>query len=190
MVRRVLLIDLDVHQGNGSAKIFEADSRVQTYSQHCEGNLFSAREVSDLDVDVPVGCSDDEYLALLSAHHVWIVAQRDRRRHGNVVEDAVALAAVGKGVVSAASNVTGVSDAAAWPQDSVRRGDCPANGGECSVAVRLRPLESNPPVLFTRQCVCKVALHVVLCVNRCQIFDCSNRRLVETGLAARFKLSL
>lgn len=68
MVRRVLLIDLDVHQGNGSAKIFEADSRVQTYSQHCEGNLFSAREVSDLDVDVPVGCSDDEYLALLSAH--------------------------------------------------------------------------------------------------------------------------
>lgn len=54
-VKRVLLIDLDVHQGNGSAKIFENDPRVHTYSQHCEGNLFSAREFSDLDVDVPIG---------------------------------------------------------------------------------------------------------------------------------------
>ena len=67
VVRRVLLVDLDVHQGNGSARIFEAESRVQTYSQHCEGNLFSARERSDLDVDVPVGSGDDVYLAALEA---------------------------------------------------------------------------------------------------------------------------
>mmetsp|Transcript_45763 Transcript_45763/g.152687 ORF Transcript_45763/g.152687 Transcript_45763/m.152687 type:complete len:338 (-) Transcript_45763:106-1119(-) len=67
-IRRVLLIDLDVHQGNGSARIFAADGRVKTYSQHCEGNLFSAREASDLDVDVPVGEGDDGYLALLGEH--------------------------------------------------------------------------------------------------------------------------
>ena len=67
-VRRVLLIDLDVHQGNGSAKIFEGDDRVQTYSQHCEGNLFSAREFSDLDVDVPIGTGDDAYMEALQAH--------------------------------------------------------------------------------------------------------------------------
>mmetsp|Transcript_33526 Transcript_33526/g.106999 ORF Transcript_33526/g.106999 Transcript_33526/m.106999 type:complete len:207 (-) Transcript_33526:60-680(-) len=55
-------------QGNGSARIFAADGRVKTYSQHCEGNLFSAREASDLDVDVPVGEGDDGYLALLGEH--------------------------------------------------------------------------------------------------------------------------
>ena len=66
-VRRVLVVDCDVHQGNGSAKIFEADGRVFTFSLHCEGNLFSKREASNLDVDLPVGAGDEAYLAALGA---------------------------------------------------------------------------------------------------------------------------
>ena len=46
----MLIVDLDVHQGNGSARIFAGDDRVFTASFQCEGNFFSARESSDLDV--------------------------------------------------------------------------------------------------------------------------------------------
>ena len=67
-LRRVLIVDCDVHQGNGSAKIFESDERVTTASFHCEANLFSQREFSDLDVDLPPGAGDEEYLAALNAH--------------------------------------------------------------------------------------------------------------------------
>ena len=67
-IRKVLVVDCDVHQGNGSARIFADDSRVFTFSLHCEGNLFSAREASDLDVDLPVGTGDDVYLETLGAH--------------------------------------------------------------------------------------------------------------------------
>ena len=64
-VRRVLIVDLDVHQGNGNAAIFSADPRVFTFSMHCEANIFSKREASDLDVDLPAGTGDAEYLAAL-----------------------------------------------------------------------------------------------------------------------------
>jgi acetoin utilization deacetylase AcuC-like enzyme len=63
---RILIIDLDVHQGNGNAKLFEDDPRVFTFNMHCSGNLFSQRQSSDIDVDVPNGCSGDEYLKQLS----------------------------------------------------------------------------------------------------------------------------
>ena len=45
-IRRILIIDLDVHQGNGNAAIFAGDNRVKTFSLHCKGNYFSKREVS------------------------------------------------------------------------------------------------------------------------------------------------
>jgi acetoin utilization deacetylase AcuC-like enzyme len=67
-LERILIIDLDVHQGNGTAKIFENDSRVTTFSMHCGKNLFSKREASDLDVELEVGIGDEEFLELTALH--------------------------------------------------------------------------------------------------------------------------
>ena len=64
-VRRVLIVDLDVHQGNGCAAIFASEPRVTTFSAHCEGNFFSSREISDSDLELPVGTSDDAYIDAL-----------------------------------------------------------------------------------------------------------------------------
>ena len=62
---RVALVDLDVHQGNGSAAIFRDDPTVFTLSLHGEHNFPFRKEVSDLDVALRDGCGDDEYLAAL-----------------------------------------------------------------------------------------------------------------------------
>ena len=62
---RVLVIDLDVHQGNGTAAIFRDDDTVFTFSMHGARNFPFRKEASDLDVDLPDGCGDDEYLAAL-----------------------------------------------------------------------------------------------------------------------------
>ncbi len=62
---RVLVIDLDVHQGNGTAAIFRDDPSVFTLSLHGAKNFPLRKEVSDLDVELPDGCADDEYLAAL-----------------------------------------------------------------------------------------------------------------------------
>ncbi len=62
---RVALIDLDVHQGNGSAAIFRDDPTVFTLSLHAEHNFPFRKEASDLDVPLPDGCRDAEYLAAL-----------------------------------------------------------------------------------------------------------------------------
>ena len=64
---RVALIDLDVHQGNGSASIFRDDASVFTLSLHGARNFPFRKEASDLDVALPDGCGDDEYLAALDA---------------------------------------------------------------------------------------------------------------------------
>jgi acetoin utilization deacetylase AcuC-like enzyme len=63
---RVAIIDLDVHQGNGTAKIFQGDESVFTLSMHGEKNFPFRKEASDLDVDLPDGCGDDEYLHALN----------------------------------------------------------------------------------------------------------------------------
>jgi acetoin utilization deacetylase AcuC-like enzyme len=62
---RVAVIDLDVHQGNGTAAIFEDDSTVFTLSLHGQSNFPFRKERSDLDVGLPDGCGDAEYLAAL-----------------------------------------------------------------------------------------------------------------------------
>ncbi|MFN9505628.1 MAG: histone deacetylase [Rubrivivax sp.] len=62
---RVLVVDLDVHQGNGTAAIFRDDSSVFTFSMHGARNFPFRKEASDLDVDLPDGCADDAYLAAL-----------------------------------------------------------------------------------------------------------------------------
>lgn len=64
---RVAVIDLDVHQGNGTAAIFRDDPTVFTLSLHGEKNFPFRKEPGDLDVDLPDGCQDADYLAALDA---------------------------------------------------------------------------------------------------------------------------
>jgi acetoin utilization deacetylase AcuC-like enzyme len=66
--RRVAVVDLDVHQGNGTAAIFSGDDSVFTFSMHGEKNFPFRKEASDLDVALPDGAGDDEYLERLRAH--------------------------------------------------------------------------------------------------------------------------
>ncbi|MEC4723064.1 histone deacetylase [Noviherbaspirillum sp. CPCC 100848] len=63
--RRVAIIDLDVHQGNGTASILARDDSVFTFSIHGRNNYPFAKEVSDLDIALPDGVGDEEYLASL-----------------------------------------------------------------------------------------------------------------------------
>ncbi len=62
---RVAVIDLDVHQGNGTASIFQGDASVFTLSVHALNNFPFRKEPSDLDVDLPDGCQDADYLQAL-----------------------------------------------------------------------------------------------------------------------------
>lgn len=64
-VRRVLIFDLDVHQGNGTAAILRDDPGAFTCSLHGERNYPFRKEASHLDVGLPDGCGDDEYLTRL-----------------------------------------------------------------------------------------------------------------------------
>ena len=62
---RVAIIDLDVHQGNGTASIFAGDDSVFTVSLHGEKNFPFRKEASDLDIDLPDGCGDVAYMEAL-----------------------------------------------------------------------------------------------------------------------------
>jgi acetoin utilization deacetylase AcuC-like enzyme len=64
---RVAVIDLDVHQGNGTAAIFREDPTVYTLSVHGAKNFPFRKVASDLDVDLPDGCTDGPYLAAVDA---------------------------------------------------------------------------------------------------------------------------
>lgn len=65
LAQHVLIIDLDVHQGNGTAEIFEGDSSVFTFSMHGAKNYPHRKEKSDLDVGLADGTTDKEYLQTL-----------------------------------------------------------------------------------------------------------------------------
>jgi len=65
IANRILIIDLDVHQGNGTAEIFQKEPRVFTFSMHGDKNFPFKKEVSSLDVPLNDGIEDDAYLSLL-----------------------------------------------------------------------------------------------------------------------------
>ncbi len=63
----VAVVDLDVHQGNGTAAIFGGDDSVFTLSMHGERNFPARKVAGDLDIDLPDGCTDGPYLDALDA---------------------------------------------------------------------------------------------------------------------------
>ena len=65
LAQSILIIDLDVHQGNGTAEIFRTENRVFTFSMHAEKNFPFRKEQSDLDIGLEDGTADIEYLELL-----------------------------------------------------------------------------------------------------------------------------
>ena len=65
LAKKILIVDLDVHQGNGTAALFKNDPRVFTFSMHGGNNYPLHKEISDLDIPLPDGIRDEEYLQIL-----------------------------------------------------------------------------------------------------------------------------
>jgi acetoin utilization deacetylase AcuC-like enzyme len=72
----VLVLDLDVHQGDGNAELFADDPTVTVVSLHGARNYPFERVPSDLDVDLPDGTGDDEYLEALEGALAWALPGR------------------------------------------------------------------------------------------------------------------
>jgi acetoin utilization deacetylase AcuC-like enzyme len=73
-IARALIVDLDVHQGDGTAAIFADDPAVFTFSMHGASNFPFRKQTSDLDVALPDGTGDAEYLERLERHLPQLVA--------------------------------------------------------------------------------------------------------------------
>jgi acetoin utilization deacetylase AcuC-like enzyme len=67
LIERAAIVDLDVHQGNGTNAIFAGDDSVYTFSMHGRRNYPFTKVPGSLDVELEDGCGDDEYLSLLAA---------------------------------------------------------------------------------------------------------------------------
>lgn len=65
LTKKILIIDLDVHQGNGTAKLMENEGSVFTFSMHGAHNYPFHKEISDLDIGLKDGTTGQEYLAIL-----------------------------------------------------------------------------------------------------------------------------
>ena len=65
LASRILIVDCDVHQGNGTASILAGDESIFTFSIHGARNFPFEKEESDLDIELPDGCTDDAYLLRL-----------------------------------------------------------------------------------------------------------------------------
>ena len=70
--RRILIVDLDVHQGNGTADIFKDDSSVFTFSMHCKSNYPAKKTRSNLDEELDDNLEDKEYLEILKKHIMYL----------------------------------------------------------------------------------------------------------------------
>ncbi|MDA9743956.1 histone deacetylase [Candidatus Pelagibacter sp.] len=65
LANRILIIDLDVHQGNGNSEIFKNDNQVFTFSMHAKANYPAKKSVSDLDIELEENLEDREYIDIL-----------------------------------------------------------------------------------------------------------------------------
>ena len=63
--KKILIIDLDVHQGNGNSEIFKNDKNVLTFSMHCASNYPAKKSKSDIDIELKDYMEDSEYLNIL-----------------------------------------------------------------------------------------------------------------------------
>nr|CAD7456082.1 unnamed protein product [Timema tahoe] len=72
-ITRVLIVDLDVHQGDGTAVIFKDTEHVFTFSMHCEQNFPFRKQKSDLDIGVNKGTGDEQFLRILTGDvkNIW-----------------------------------------------------------------------------------------------------------------------
>lgn len=77
LAKKILIIDLDVHQGNGTAKLFENEPRVFTFSMHGAHNYPFHKERSDLDIGLKDGTDGSTYLALLQSHLPEIIDKQE-----------------------------------------------------------------------------------------------------------------
>jgi acetoin utilization deacetylase AcuC-like enzyme len=64
--KKILILDLDVHQGNGNSEIFKNDKDVFTFSMHCASNYPAKKSKSDLDIELKEHMEDTEYLNILN----------------------------------------------------------------------------------------------------------------------------
>jgi len=73
LAKKIVIIDLDVHQGNGTAAIFQNNPNVYTFSMHGKTNYPFHKEKSDLDIALPDGTDDESYLSLLESSLIRIL---------------------------------------------------------------------------------------------------------------------
>ncbi|MEQ9406914.1 MAG: histone deacetylase [Fuerstiella sp.] len=74
-IEQALIIDADVHQGDGTAAIFSNDPQVRTFSLHAKKAFPARKQQSDLDIELPPGSTDEEYLAKLTQGLDWASVQ-------------------------------------------------------------------------------------------------------------------
>ena len=74
-IKSALVIDFDVHQGDGTAAFFTRAPQFFTFSLHCEANYPPTKEVSDLDISVPAATGDAVYLSVVESHVAPLLAR-------------------------------------------------------------------------------------------------------------------
>ena len=77
LAEKILIVDLDVHQGNGTADIFKNDPSVFTFSMHGRNNYPFKKEKSDLDIELVDGTGDEEYLQILKTTLPGLIARQN-----------------------------------------------------------------------------------------------------------------
>lgn len=76
LAQDIVVVDLDVHQGDGTAEIFRGDNAVYTFSMHCEHNFPTRKQPGDRDVGLAAGMTDADYLRTLAEHLDAVLAGR------------------------------------------------------------------------------------------------------------------
>ena len=77
LVKKILIVDLDVHQGNGTAEIFQNDTSVFTFSMHGKSNYPFKKEQSDLDISLEDNTDDTAYLKILKGNLPKLIEQQE-----------------------------------------------------------------------------------------------------------------